>query len=118
MPAKQTTRMRKAECATCGYTIRVSRAWIAVGMPSCPCGAGELACDAIEDCALAPDSADHAARLTDAEWSATDFAIRSEREKRKIRHRRRCVEPDCSRLLSREQRSHCAKHEHLDPMPF
>lgn len=35
---KQTTRMIKLECPECGYTIRTTRRWIAVGMPTCPCG--------------------------------------------------------------------------------
>ena len=34
---KQTTRLIKAECDTCGYTVRVSRKWIdEVGAPHCP----------------------------------------------------------------------------------
>lgn len=35
---KQTTRMIKAICANCGYTIRVARSWIEVGLPTCHCG--------------------------------------------------------------------------------
>lgn len=37
-PAKQTTRLHKIGCTTCGYTVRVSQRWILVGMPICPCG--------------------------------------------------------------------------------
>lgn len=33
-----TTRLRKCECPECGYTIRVTRRWLAVGLPGCPCG--------------------------------------------------------------------------------
>lgn len=36
---KQTTRMRKIECETCGYTCRTTQKWIDVGVPNCPvCG--------------------------------------------------------------------------------
>ena len=33
----QATRLIKASC-TCGYTIRLSQKWVAVGLPTCPCG--------------------------------------------------------------------------------
>ncbi len=36
---KQTTRLRKVVCPKCGYTARVTAKWIAVGLPTCPCGA-------------------------------------------------------------------------------
>lgn len=36
-PKKQTSRMIKCECATCGYTVRAARKWIEeVGAPHCP----------------------------------------------------------------------------------
>jgi len=35
---KQTTRMVKAECGDCGYTVRTSRKWLEeAGAPLCPC---------------------------------------------------------------------------------
>lgn len=35
---KQTTRLVKAECGDCGYTVRVTRKWLdEVGAPICPC---------------------------------------------------------------------------------
>jgi hypothetical protein len=35
---KQTTRMVKCECGTCGYTVRTSRKWLEeTGAPICPC---------------------------------------------------------------------------------
>lgn len=37
---KQTTRMLKALCPLCGYTIRLTQKWAEVGMPTCPCPAG------------------------------------------------------------------------------
>lgn len=33
---KQTTRMHKAECPGCGYTVRLSKKWANVGVPACP----------------------------------------------------------------------------------
>lgn len=32
----QTTRMHKCECPECGYTVRVAKKWIALGVPACP----------------------------------------------------------------------------------
>lgn len=41
---KQTTRLKKAECGLCGYTVRVTQKWLEVGPPHCPKhGAMELA---------------------------------------------------------------------------
>jgi hypothetical protein len=34
----QTTRLLKASCNECGYTIRLTQKWVAVGLPTCPCG--------------------------------------------------------------------------------
>ena len=40
-PKKQSARMLKAECPECGYTIRLTKKWADVGLPSCPTeGAG------------------------------------------------------------------------------
>lgn len=36
--SSQSCRLRKVQCAGCGYTARVARSWMAVGLPSCPCG--------------------------------------------------------------------------------
>lgn len=33
---KQGTRMLKAECPSCGYTVRLSSKWASYGLPSCP----------------------------------------------------------------------------------
>src|SRR5919109_3178501 len=35
-PKKQSTRLLKAECPECGYTIRLTKRWAALGLPSCP----------------------------------------------------------------------------------
>lgn len=36
---KQGTRMKKIECPGCGYVARTTAKWLAVGLPTCPCGA-------------------------------------------------------------------------------
>ena len=65
MPAQQsrgsvaTTRLRKASCDSCGYMIRVSRKWLAVGLPTCPCGQP---------------------MVSDDEWAETEAELRQERE--------------------------------------
>lgn len=33
---KQVTRLKKAECKACGYTVRVTEKWLALGKPRCP----------------------------------------------------------------------------------
>ena len=35
---KQTTRLLKACCPSCGYTVRLSQKWADQGLPTCPCG--------------------------------------------------------------------------------
>lgn len=35
-PPKQTTRLVKAVCGECGYTVRVTQKWLEVGPPHCP----------------------------------------------------------------------------------
>jgi hypothetical protein len=37
--------MLKAECPECGYTIRLSKRWPDVGLPSCPTDGAALALD-------------------------------------------------------------------------
>ena len=37
-PKKDSTRLLKVWCPSCDYTVRVSRKWIDVGLPLCPCG--------------------------------------------------------------------------------
>ena len=35
---KQATRMLKAECPSCGYTVRLTKKWADLGLPTCICG--------------------------------------------------------------------------------
>ena len=35
-PKKQGTRLLKAECPDCGYTVRVTRKWLSIAIPKCP----------------------------------------------------------------------------------
>ena len=44
-PKKQSTRLLKAECPECGYTIRVSKKWADLGLPTCPIDRASLALD-------------------------------------------------------------------------
>jgi hypothetical protein len=37
-PGTQTTRLIKVECACCGYTVRTTAKWLALGNPRCPEG--------------------------------------------------------------------------------
>lgn len=37
-PPKQTTRMVKIQCPSCGYLARTTSRWIAYGLPTCVCG--------------------------------------------------------------------------------
>ena len=45
---KQTTRMRKIACPSCGYTCRAASKWVARGLPTCPCGTNMLAVAVVE----------------------------------------------------------------------
>lgn len=47
------TRLRKAECPSCGYIVRLSRQCIAQGLPECPCGQ-RLQCPDPQDAMLVP----------------------------------------------------------------
>ena len=35
---KQSTRLLKAVCPSCGYTVRLTHKWASQGLPVCPCG--------------------------------------------------------------------------------
>jgi hypothetical protein len=35
---KAGTRMLKCQCPKCGYVVRTTAKWLAVGVPTCPCG--------------------------------------------------------------------------------
>lgn len=48
-PPKQKARLLKAECAECGYTVRVTRKWVEeVGAPHCPLH-GAMHVDGLDD---------------------------------------------------------------------
>ena len=134
--------MRKVSCPDCGYTVRMARSWMSVGLPSCPCGAGML-----------PDSpADqaHCGLITEESvpasvWTAicrengwTDAIIRRgaaakahdrrELEAGGLGGRRRgaahCAFPGCGRWIA-DDAEHCtaghAQHAHaaqVAAMPF
>ena len=93
---KQTTRQFKAQCETCGYTIRISRKWLAeVGAPDCPAGHGKLYSAQWEEAqatyagprnerAFQPDSEDWAKFAEEAEVELDEarefYALESRRE--------------------------------------
>jgi hypothetical protein len=110
----RTTRNRKAECLDCGYVIRVTRDWIAAGLPSCVCGGTfELPC-------LFDRS--HLPGVEGAEaWQAVEgkrvmHDQRSEYAKRAIRARKRCKHESCGALLGKGE-LYCPTHRHHD-LPF
>lgn len=43
---KQGTRLLKCECEDCGYTVRITRKWLDVAVPSCPLDETPMRCDA------------------------------------------------------------------------
>lgn len=46
----QTTRMRKCECETCGFLVRLTQKWLDVGQPICPApGHGPMLSDLPKD---------------------------------------------------------------------
>lgn len=47
-PTPQTTRMRLVKCPECGYQVRTTKKWLAVGVPTCPCGT-EMVAEELED---------------------------------------------------------------------
>lgn len=66
MPAKSSCRLRKVACSDCGYTARITRSWLEVGLPGCPCG-GELEPTAPADLAfIGRITADD---MPDREWT-------------------------------------------------
>lgn len=34
----QSTRLLKATCPSCGYSVRLTQKWASIGLPQCPCG--------------------------------------------------------------------------------
>ena len=42
--AKQSTRLQKIACPACGYTARTTAKWLAMGLPTCPCGTPMARC--------------------------------------------------------------------------
>lgn len=48
---KQGTRLLKAECSECGYTVRITKKWADAGLPYCGASVkhGRMVCEAYED---------------------------------------------------------------------
>jgi hypothetical protein len=79
----KTTRLRKCECAGCGYVARISRTWLSRGLPGCPCG-GRLVPTDLDDVLAAAD----AGHVTDAELGRHDEYVTYLRELHSIEHGR------------------------------
>jgi hypothetical protein len=48
-PSNWSTRLLKAECEECGYTVRVTKKWLeAKGAPICPCNMKPMVADVPE----------------------------------------------------------------------
>lgn len=107
-----TTRLRKAECDECGYVIRVTREWIARGLPLCPCGE-PLALRCLEDRCCLPGDAGQAAGL-EAWGKAAESERRSMNARKAARLRRRCK--CCPRWTARGE-LYCPDHT-SEGMPF
>lgn len=46
---KQGTRMLKALCGECGYTVRLTKTWADIALPECPCCDVEMTIESKED---------------------------------------------------------------------
>lgn len=57
---KQSTRMLKAACPACGYTVRLSKQWLDVAIPSCPVHKTEMEYDAPEETGTGEDEGEAA----------------------------------------------------------
>lgn len=107
----ETTRLRKARCAWCGYIIRLSRDCISRGLPTCPCG-GTLEPECLYDASAAPGEIG-AAAYSELCARDTDSAVRSDNHKRRAIGQHRC--PDCSAF--RPFGANCGPTAKPDPCP-
>jgi hypothetical protein len=101
-----TTRLRKASCADCGYIIRLSRDCISRGLPVCPCGQ-PLEPECLYDACAEPGEIGAAAYAT-LTMRELDSAIRSDNAKRRALSPMRC--PKC-----KQYRAFGAGHERPPP---
>jgi hypothetical protein len=112
-PAKS-CRERKITCPSCGYILRVTRSWIAQGLPVCHCGERFEPC-CWEDRQWMPGAEGNVA--TDAlQDQMAKFDLRSVNAKKAILMRRRCKLEECGRLVGRGE-LYCASHA-AHAMPF
>lgn len=108
----KTSRMRKCECA-CGYVVRISRRWIAVGLPTCPCG-GRLIPEDADDAALVLSPAeleDHPAIL-DYSQAVESAAHGQAGPARALRNLGKSYSPDATAMerVQRERRTRAIKN--------
>lgn len=110
------TRQRKLACGRCGYTVRVTRKWIQVGLPTCPCGE-TLTPDELEDQMFAPGELGREAYAR-LEVERIEHDIRSERSRSGEWKRRRCANQTCRKYIPKIGPRYCAAcgGDHLDPL--
>lgn len=95
MTAALTTRLLKAQCGDCAYTVRITRKWLAeLGPPLCPCNRLPLECAQYEDI-------EERCRLEVEAWEATALEVKSTtlREKWTIAR----IPHDCTRCHGRTE---------------
>lgn len=109
----ETTRLRKAECPSCSYVVRISREWIAKGLPSCPCGETLTLPCSVDRLSVPALEADAWAELSGRD---DERATRSEYAKRAAARRRRCKLDGCSKWTGKGH-VYCADHSDHE-MPF
>jgi len=124
----QTCRLRKCSCE-CGYTIRVTRAWMVVGLPVCPCG-GELLPTEPADLAyigrIGPDDMPYRDWTVICRENGWDGEIMRKGAAAKVwtakgtpnirATKRTCAFTGCGRWIARGE-ERCAEHSH-ELMPF
>jgi hypothetical protein len=77
---KQGTRLFKAQCGDCAYTVRVTRKWLAeLGPPLCPCNSEPMECDWLEEQRPALEADAPSYRLLRDRWVETRVPHRCDR---------------------------------------
>lgn len=131
-----TTRLRKVECTGCGYVVRMSRSWMAVGLPTCPnpaCDGGQMSCadpgDAVELGYLSLDDLPRTVRTAICRANGwEDDIIRTSGRSMHLAHRPdlasgpvrglqpQCAEPGCGCYV-KTGHTHCGRHGEAE-IPF
>lgn len=137
MKRQGSCRLRKVQCGACGYTARVTRSWLEIGLPGCPCGGQLEPTDTADRAYVGLIGCDDVSR---SEWTAIcrvngweDSILRSGNAAKAFERsyaasggllgrtaaKPQCAYPGCGRWTA-SGAEHCAEHSHsLEPaMPF